>query len=76
MAAVLHGAKGVMYFCYWSPVGGTFALGNAIIRPTGTNTSTASFSPGPHYAQAKRTNSILVAWEPVLLHATSTGVWQ
>ena len=28
-----------------------------------------------HYYEAKRINTVVLAWEPYLLHATSTAVW-
>jgi hypothetical protein len=34
MTSLAYGASGVMYFCYWSPIG-TFALGGGLIVPRG-----------------------------------------
>ncbi|HRT10865.1 MAG TPA: hypothetical protein P5233_20975, partial [Candidatus Paceibacterota bacterium] len=31
-ASLVHGAKGVMYFCYWTPAGDEFPKGGAILR--------------------------------------------
>lgn len=69
--SLAYGAKGVLYFCYWSPVGTMFSLGGAIITPEGT---VDNYVPGPHYAHAKAINSELRAWSPVLMASTSTGV--
>ena len=33
MTSLALGAKGVMYFCYWTPNGADFSLGQAIMTP-------------------------------------------
>ena len=65
-ASVAHGAKGVMYFCYFTPGGGEFPKGGAIIARDGTRTR--------HYGQAKRLNAELRALGPTLMRLTSTRV--
>ena len=65
-ASLAHGAKGVMYFCYYTPLSGEFPKGGAIIgrddRPT------------RHYEQAKRINTAIRQLGPVLMQLTSTSV--
>ena len=64
--AVAYGAKGVLFFCYYTPGGGEFPKGGAIIgrddRPT------------RHYDQAKRINAGLKNLGPTLMQLTSTDV--
>jgi hypothetical protein len=50
-ASLTYGAKGVMYFCYWTPAGDEFPKGGAIIARDGRQTR--------HYAEAQRLNSTL-----------------
>lgn len=69
-ASLAYGSKGFLYFCYWTPVSGEFPTGGAIMRPEGPN---GTYVRGPHYEHARRINSVLVAWEPILLRAVSTG---
>lgn len=63
-ASVAYGAKGVMYFCYWTPAGGEFPKGGAILRRDGTRTR--------HYDEAQRINAVLKNLGPVLMRLTST----
>lgn len=65
-AALAYGAKGVMYFCYWTPAGDEFPKGGAIITRDGRQTR--------HYAEAQRLNATLQNLGPVLLQLTSTAV--
>lgn len=66
--SLTYGAKGIMYFCYWSPEGpgGEFPKGGAIITGTGQRTR--------HYEQAKRINAGIKNLGPTLMKLTSTGV--
>lgn len=64
--SLAYGAKGVLYFCYWTPKGGEFPKGGAIIRVDGTRTR--------HYDQAQRINAALNNLGPALMRLTSTGV--
>lgn len=50
-SSLAYGAKGVLYFCYYTPVGGEFPKGGAIIATNNQKTR--------HYDQAKRINSEL-----------------
>lgn len=61
-----YGAKGVLYFCYWTPAGDEFPKGGAIIRRDGTRTR--------HYDQATRINAALKNLGPALMRLESTGV--
>jgi len=65
-ASVAYGAKGVLYFCYWTPPGGEFPKGGAILTADGRRTR--------HYEQAKRVNAALKNLGPTLMQLTSTGV--
>lgn len=67
--SLAYGARGVLYFCYWTPVGGhEFPKGGAII--------TADGRPTRHYAQAQRINARLKNLGPTLMQLTSTGVYR
>jgi hypothetical protein len=63
-ASVAYGAKGVLYFCYYTPAGGEFPKGGAIIARDGRRTR--------HYEQAKRLNAELKNLGPTLMKLTST----
>ncbi|MCC6487118.1 MAG: beta-galactosidase [Candidatus Hydrogenedentes bacterium] len=64
--SLAYGAKGVLYFCYWTPQGGEFPKGGAII--------TAEGRPTRHYEQAKRINREIKNLGPTLMQLTSTAV--
>lgn len=66
--SLAYGAKGVMYFCYWTPKGGEFPKGGAILTAEGKRTR--------HYEQAKRINASLKRLGPTLMKLTSTGVYR
>lgn len=65
-SSVAFGAKGVLYFCYWTPRGGEFEKGGAIFTAEGRRTR--------HYEQAKRINAVLKQWGPRLMTLTSESV--
>lgn len=64
--SLAYGAKGVLYFCYWTPRGGEFPKGGAILTPDGKRTR--------HYDQAKRINAMLKNLGPTLMKLTSVDV--
>jgi hypothetical protein len=64
--SLAYGAKGLMYFCYWTPAGDEFPKGGAIIQRDGTKTR--------HYEEAKRINHVIKNLGPTLMLLTSTGV--
>ena len=64
--SLAYGARGVLYFCYWTPQGGEFPRGGAIITAEGRRTR--------HYDQAKRINAALKNLGPTLMQLTSTAV--
>jgi hypothetical protein len=66
--SLAYGAKGVLYFCYWTPPGDEFPKGGAIITAEGRKTR--------HYEQAKRINAAVKALGPTLMQLTSTGVYR
>lgn len=90
--SLAYGAKGVLYFCYWSPAGqGTdFFRGGGVVYPRGSLNSSAGppgdislssaklYRKGAHYRHATRLNSIVKNWgrAQYLLGATSTGVFR
>src|SRR5690606_17905077 len=65
-ASLAYGAKGVLYFCYWTPAGGEFPKGGAIIGRDGKRTR--------HYDEAKRINAAVKNLGPTLMNLTSTAV--
>jgi hypothetical protein len=66
--SIAYGAKGVLYFCYWTPRGDEFPKGGAIITAEGRKTR--------HYDQAKRINAGIKALGPTLMQLTSTAVYR
>jgi hypothetical protein len=66
--SLAYGAKGVMYFCYWTPAGDEFPKGGAIITREGRRTR--------HYDEAKRINAALKNLGPTLMKLASTGVYR
>jgi hypothetical protein len=65
-ASLAHGARGILYFCYFTPPGAEFPKGGAIIRRDGTRTR--------HYEQAKAINFAVSNLGPALMELTSTEV--
>ncbi len=57
-----YGSRGVLYFCYWTPQGGEFPKGGAIITAEGRKTR--------HYEQARRINAALNNLGPTLMKLT------
>ena len=69
-ASLAYGAKGVLYFCYWTPGKGNagtgeFPKGGAIMTAEGLRTR--------HYGEARRINAELRTLGPTLMKLTSTG---
>jgi hypothetical protein len=64
--SLAYGAKGVLYFCYWTPKGDEFPRGGAIITAEGRRTR--------HYEQAKRINAAVKSLGPTLMSLTGTAV--
>ena len=69
--SVAYGAKGVLYFCYWTPGkgaagAGEFPKGGAIITAEGLKTR--------HYDEARRITAELKHLGPTLMELTSTAV--
>ncbi len=64
--SLAYGAKGVLYFCYYTPAGGEFPKGGAIITRQGRRTR--------HYDHARRINAVLKRLGPTLMKLTNTGV--
>ena len=66
--SIAYGAKGVLYFCYWTPLGNEFPKGGAIITVEGKKTR--------HYGQAKRINMDIRNLGSTLMKLTSTGIYR
>jgi hypothetical protein len=71
--SVAYGAKGVLYFCYWTPGkgaagAGEFPKGGAILTAEGLKTR--------HYEEARRINTELKQLGPTLMKLTSTGAFR
>jgi hypothetical protein len=64
--SLAYGAKGVLYFCYYTPRGKEFPKGGAIIQQDGRRTR--------HYGEAQRINGALKNLGPALMQLTSTEV--
>lgn len=69
--SIAYGAKGVLYFCYWTPGkgaagAGEFPKGGAIMTAEGLKTR--------HYDEARRINGELKKLGPTLMQLTSSGV--
>ena len=64
--SLAYGARGVMYFCYYTPNGAEFPKGGAIIHRDGRRSR--------HYYEAQRINAELEHLGPVLMQLTSTAV--
>ncbi len=68
-SSLTYGAKGVLYFCYYTPgPGGEFPKGGAIITRDDRRTR--------HYYEARRLNEQLNNLGPTLMQLTSTGVYR
>jgi len=64
--SLAYGARGVLYFCYWTPRGNEFPKGGAIITAEGRKTR--------HYDHSQRINSTIKNLGPTLMKLTSTAV--
>jgi hypothetical protein len=64
--SLAYGAKGILYFCYWTPQSPEFPKGGAILRADGTKTH--------HYEEAKRINAVVRNYGPTLMQLTNTAV--
>jgi hypothetical protein len=67
-ASIAYGAKGVLYFCYWTEHGSTFPRGGGVV--------TAEGLPTRHYDEARRINAEVKNWGPTLMKLKSTGVYR
>ena len=64
--SLAYGAKGVLYFCYYTPAGGEFPKGGAIIHRDDRRSR--------HYYQAQRINAALKNLGPTLMALDSEKV--
>ena len=67
-ASLAYGAKGVLYFCYFTPWDPDFPKGGGIIHSDGRR--------GRHWEHARRLNATLKNLGPTLMKLTSTGVYR
>lgn len=70
--SIAYGAKGILYFCYWTPGkgaagGGEFPKGGAIVSAEGL--------PTRHYDEARRINAEVKNLGPALMKLKSSGVY-
>lgn len=70
-ASLAYGAKGVLYFCYWTPGKGAGGAGEF---PKGGAILTAEGIPTRHYDEARRINAELARIGPVQMQLTGEGV--
>lgn len=68
MQTLAYGAKGLMYFTYWTPSDSSFDWGPAIIGRDG--------NPTPQYEEVKRINADVEALGKYLITAVPSGVFQ
>ncbi|MBI4556412.1 MAG: beta-galactosidase [Candidatus Hydrogenedentes bacterium] len=66
--SLAYGAKGVLYFCYYTPLSPEFPKGGAIITRDDRRTR--------HWYQAQRINGELKCLGPTLMQLTSLGVYR
>ncbi len=66
--SLAYGARGVLYFCYYTPAGGEFPKGGAIITRDDRKTR--------HYYEAQRINRAVKNLGPTLMKLTSTRVYR
>ncbi len=88
--SLAYGAKGVLYFTYWSPGfppppppgqvstrSGAFSKGGGLISPVSYGIDgDLVFEPTLQYEFARRVNSVLLNFGAYLLNATSLAVWR
>ncbi|MFM8360306.1 MAG: hypothetical protein ACKOET_17295 [Verrucomicrobiota bacterium] len=70
-ASLAHGARGILYFCYWTPGQGAGGAGEF---PKGGALLTAEGVPTRHYEEARRLNGELLQLGPTLMRLTSLGI--
>lgn len=74
--ALAHGARGLLYFTYWTPTGAPFAWSGGIIaRRAAWPSGAVEYAPGPHFVHAADINAKLRQFGDALLNATSTAVF-
>ena len=66
--SLAYGARGILYFCYWTPRGAMYQRSNAIISAAGIATR--------RYGQARRINARLKNLGPTLMQLTSVKVYR
>ena len=69
--SLAYGAKGILYFCYWTPSGTSFQWGNGLITPRALPGQTPVYVPGPHFGQVARINAKLGTFGKALLQSAS-----
>jgi len=75
-SSLAFGAKGILYFCYWTPDGPDFVWAQGLITPKSLFPSgTILYVPGAHFTQVSRINIKLGFYGSFLLNASSTWVF-
>jgi hypothetical protein len=74
LTSLAYGAKGLLYFCYWTPSGIDFLWGGAMITPKAYPNGSTLWVRGTHYRQAARLNKKLLRYGNYLLHYHSVDV--
>ncbi|MFO1460088.1 MAG: hypothetical protein U1G08_11840 [Verrucomicrobiota bacterium] len=69
--SLAYGARGILYFCYWTPGKGNAGTGEF---PKGGALLTAEGRKTRHYDEARRINAELLHLGPTLMQLTNTGV--
>lgn len=74
-SSLAFGAKGILYFCYWTPNGNDFIWAQGLITPRSIPGQPIMYVPGAHFYQVSRINVKLGIFGKVLLNTTSTWVF-
>jgi alpha-galactosidase len=73
--SLAYGAKGLLYFTYWTPEGSSFVWSGGIIaRRAAWPAGAIEYVEGPHFAHAAALNAKVRAFGDTLLNASSTAV--
>lgn len=75
--SLAYGARGLLYFCLWSPTGSPFVWSGAVLTPIvplADPSAPPTYVPGIHYDHATRINTKLRVLGGWLMQATSTSV--
>jgi hypothetical protein len=74
-SSLAFGARGILYFCYWTPDGPDFVWAQGLITPKSLPGGTIMYVPGSHFPQISRINIKLGFFGSFLLNATSNWIF-